>query len=170
MKIIILSLLLANLLYSQNEHLATIDMTKMNYTKQKVKNWYDGSKKFGLAKEEPGMLVYSGGDCFSDWPVYFTIYLFNERDSVKQVVVTLADTTKDQAFLFPEVLNSFRKWYGMEIDAKEEDDGMRYYYWYFGDEMKEADRLMFISKNIKRTTPTIITQVDLRRVKFEDIK
>lgn len=165
-----MTLLFAAICYPQNEHLSTINMVKMNYTKDKIKNLYDGSKKFEPVKDEKGILVYKGGDCFTDWPVYLTIYSFNENDSLTHVTVTLADTTKKDALLFPEVINSFRKWYGREIDVQDGEDGMKYFYWYFGDEMKEADRMMFVSKNFNRTTPTTITQVDLRKIKLEDLK
>lgn len=170
MRIVIITLLFTAFNFAQNEHLNAIDMLKMNYTKQKVLNWYEGSKKFELIKDDTGILVYQGGDCFTDWPVYLTVYSFNDKDSITQVVVSLADTTKNDAFLFPEVLNKFRQWYGREIEVKEIEDGMRYYYWYFGDEMKEVDRMMFVSKNINRTSPTVITQVDLRKIKLEDFK
>lgn len=170
MKILLIAILFTSFITAQNGHLNAIDMVKMNYTKDKVLNWYEGSKKFELIKDDKGILVYKGGDCFIDWPVYLTVYSFNDKDEITQVVVSLADTTKDDAFLFPEVLNKFRQWYGREIEVKEVDEGMRYYYWYFGDEMKEADRMMFVSKNMNRTSPTVITQVDLRKIKLEDLK
>lgn len=155
----------STLIYGQNQHLTKIDFEYLNYTRQEIESGYSANSGFWIVKDEPGLIIYQGGDCFINWPLQTTKYFFDDNDSLYQVVLILADTTINEAFLFPEVLMTFRNWFGDELDYNENEDGTKTYYWYFGEEMKEAEAMMSLSKNIRKRTASQIVQVNLRREK-----
>lgn len=154
------------LAYGQNQHLSAVDIDYLNYTREEIQSGYSAHSGFWIVKDEPGIIIYHGGSGFVNWPLYTSEYHFDENDSLYQIVLTLADTTINEAFLFPEVLMTFRNWFGDEIDYNESEDGTRTYYWYFGEEMKEAEAMMSLRKNIRKRTASQIMQVNLRRMKF----
>jgi len=155
----------STLIYGQNQHLTAIDFDYLNYTRQEIENAYSAHSGFWILKDEPGLIIYQGGDCFINWPLQTTQYFFDDNDSLYQILLTLADTTINEAFLFPEVLMTFRNWFGDELDYNESEEGTRTYYWYFGEEMQEAEAMMSVSKNFNTRSVTQITQVNLRRMK-----
>jgi hypothetical protein len=162
---ILLFIFFSTLTYGQNQHLTKIDFEYLNYTRQEIESGYSANSGFWIVKDEPGLIIYQGGDCFINWPLQTTKYFFDDNDSLHQIVLTLADTTINEAFLFLEVLMTFRNWFGDELDYNENEDGTKTYYWYFGEEMKQAKAMMSLSKNIRKRTASQIMQVNLRREK-----
>jgi hypothetical protein len=161
----LLFIFFSTLTYGQNQHLTKIDFEYLNYTRQEIESGYSANSGFWIVKDEPGLIIYQGGDCFINWPLQTTKYFFDDNDSLHQIVLTLADTTINEAFLFLEVLMTFRNWFGDELDYNENEDGTKTYYWYFGEEMKQAKAMMSLSKNIRKRTASQIMQVNLRREK-----
>lgn len=151
--------------FAQNHHLTFIDSEYLNYTRDEISKSFADYDNFWIINDEPGLLVYEGGDCFINWPLYLSAYYFDDEDSLYQINLTLADTSSDDVYLFPEILMAFRNWYGNELDYQKTSDGLSYYYWYFGEPLQEAEVMMFISKADNRKTPTLITQINLKRVK-----
>lgn len=166
MKTILLLLFTAIPMNAQNHHLSAIDIEYLNYTRQEIESGFSTHGGFWIIKDEPGLIIYQGGKGFVNWPLTTSEYYFDDDDSLYQIILTLADTTINEAFLFPEVLMTFRNWFGDELDYIESEDRTRTYYWYFGEEMKEAESMMFIRKNIRKRTATQIVQVNLRRMKL----
>ncbi|HSL90919.1 MAG TPA: hypothetical protein VK870_16580 [Ignavibacteriaceae bacterium] len=154
----------SKLIYVQNPHLTKIDFDYLNYTRQEIENGYSAYSRFWIVKDEPGSIICQGGDCFINWPLQTTEYFFDDNDSLYQIVLTLSDTTINEAFLFPEVLMTFRNWCGDEFDYNEREKGNRTYYWYFSEEMREAETMMSLSKNIRKWTASQIMQINLRRM------
>ncbi len=154
---------------AQNEHLSAVDLDYLNYTRQEIERGYSAQGGFWIVKDEPGTIIYQGGKGFVNWHLYQSAYYFDENDSLYRITLTFADTTINEAFLFPEILMTFRNWFGNELDYNESDDGNRTYYWYFGEEMKEAEAMMSLSKNIRKRTATQIVQVNLRRDKKPEL-
>ena len=165
MKVIILLLLITASIPGQNNHLNEIDFNYLNYTRAEIENSYKDYGDFWIVKDEPGMLTYQGGSGFVSWPFYLTTYYFDNNDSLYQINITLDDTAETVVYTLVEVLMRFRNWYGDELDYMADDDGNRYYYWYFGEEMQEAEAVMFVIKNFKTKAATQITQANLRRLK-----
>lgn len=163
MKTILIFLISPILIFGQNEHLTAIDFEYLNYTRREIESGYSAQGGFWIVKDNPEMIVYQGGKGFVNWQLHQSAYYFNKHDSLYQIVLTFADTTINEAFLFPEILMTFRNWFGDELDYNESDDGTRTYYWYFGKEMSEAEAMMSLSKNIRKRTATQIVQVNLRR-------
>lgn len=163
MKTILLFLICSTVLFGQNDHLNAIDFDYLNYTRHEIESGYSTQGGFWIVNDNPEMIVYQGGKGFVNWPLYQSAYHFDKNDSLYKIVLTLADTTLNEAFLFPEILMTFRNWFGDELDYNESDDGTRTYYWYFGEEMREAEAMMSLSKNIRKRTATQIVQVNLRR-------
>ena len=165
MKTILLVLLLTLTVYGQNEHLSAVDFDYLNFTREEIEDSYAGYSDFWKAINEKGLIVYQGGSGFVSWPFYLTAYYFDDNDSLYQVNIILADTTEYEAYVFPDVLMTFRNWYGNEVDYKEDEQGNKYYYWYFGLDMDEAEATVFVVKNFKTKGATQITQANLRRLK-----
>lgn len=168
MKTLLLLFFCSILASGQNEHLTAIDFDYLNYTRQEIENGYSAHSGFWIFNDEPGIIIYQGGNGFVNWPLHTSEYHFDENDSLYQIVLTLADTTINEALIFPEVLMTFRNWFGDELDYNESGDGTRTYYWYFGEEMKEAEAMMSLSKNIRKRTASQIVQVNLRRSKVKN--
>jgi hypothetical protein len=162
--LLLLLFLPASQLSGQNQHLSAIDLDFLNYTIDEIKSGFEGYDEFKLINDSPNKLVYKGGSCFVSWPLNFAEYYFTD-DSLYQIDLRLADTGDDDVFIFPEILTTFRNWYGNEMDFRKSDDGLTFYYWYFGVEMQEAEVMMFVCRYPDRKAGTVIRQVNLRRKK-----
>ena len=163
MKTIILFIVICVSVYPQNQHLSAVDFDYLNYTRDEIKSGFEGYDNFELINDAPDRLVYRGGDCFISWPLNYSDYYFT-GDSLYLVDLILADTNDDDVFIFPEILMTFRNWFGNEMDYRKTEDGLTYYYWYFGEEMQEAEVMMYVCKYPDRKSGTVIRQVNLRRM------
>lgn len=165
LKIYLIIIICAVNLSGQNEHLSAIDIDYLNYTKEDILSGFENSDRFKLVRYDPDMLIFQGGDCYLNWPLHRSEYYFDQNDILTEINLTLADTTEDDVYVFIELLMTFRNWYGNEMDYEITEDGYSNYYWYFGEEGKEAEVRLSVRKNMNRKYPTVINQINLIRVK-----
>lgn len=169
MKTLILfaSLLTLNV-FAQNEHLTRIRYENLNYTKEEIKNCYLPFDEIKLIKETNDQLIYLGGEYVGIWPLYQTLYHFNE-DSLYEVDILFADTTESNKLAL-EILKTFRSLYGDEDSYNETPEGDEFWYWYFGGDKSNPDSFMFICKNANEKLSTLVTQANVFRLKKLEIK
>lgn len=167
MKKILLVLLFPAVMFAQNQHLAAIDMDYLNYTKEMIRDNYRGYENFKLVKDEKGLLVYEGGECFLNWQIKITKYYFDSTDSLYKINVILDDSLDEDGKIYSQVIKKFREWFGNENEYKESND-IEYYYWHFTIQEFDFHNMMYVSKAKDRKSNTIITQADYNRMNEVD--
>lgn len=157
-------LLLPGLLIAQNQHLAAIDMDYLNMTKDEIKSGYEGFENYKLVKDEPGYLVYEGGECFLNWPIQRTEYYFSKTDTLYKINLIMADRLDEDGKLYKEIIKKFNEWFGLTKEHGERE-GEEYYYWDFTIDEFDFHNIMYVTRAKNGKSPTIIMQADYKRLK-----